>query len=334
MTQEPTSELDSQISGFPGKSLVRAREQLGMSSAQVASELRLSVQQVDAIEAADFSKLPNVVFTRGYIRAYARLVKLDGDELVRQYDQHVGGERQTAPIRTVTRIRPSGSSGPVTFGSLLLLVLVVVGATFWWWQTQYGHDVSAEVSPEPMVAVDTADGETLVFNSAEMEQPQVSEPLLAESVQATGVASAAQVAVTGEAPVGLTEGAATAVDEAQATEAEPAVTQAATAEQTPQPEQTTQPEQGPSESVIATSEGLYLRFSDDCWVTIKDASGKTLFNNLRKAGQELHLKQNGPLNVLLGRVSAISEFTFDGATVDLAPFSNKNVARLRVPVAQ
>ena len=101
MTQVPPSEPDAQAAGFPGESLVRAREQLGLSAEQVATELRLSPQQVQAIEQSDFSKLPSAVFTRGYIRTYARLVNLDGDELVRQYDRSFGGERQMAPIRTV-----------------------------------------------------------------------------------------------------------------------------------------------------------------------------------------------------------------------------------------
>lgn len=331
MSHLPPSETESLTPDFSGSSFVVAREQLGLSAVQVAAELRLSLEQVEALETGNFSKLPSVVFTRGYIRAYAKLVKLDGDELVRQYERCHGGERATTPIRTVARVRPSASSGPVTFGSLMLLVLVVVGATFWWWQTQYGHEVAADNQPEPTVAVDTADGETLVFNTPDSESevaPLTAAPDDAD-VQATETAVGE---ASNPAALSIENASSVAIPQTEAVAAEPVAEAVAPATAVAEPEP--EPEAEVPALAVAHGEGLYLSFSDDCWVTIKDASGKTLFNNLRKAGQELHLPQNGPMNVLLGRVSAVSEITFDGTAVDLAPFNNKNVARLRLPVAQ
>ncbi|MFC6671666.1 RodZ domain-containing protein [Marinobacterium aestuariivivens] len=308
--------------------MVGARERLGLSAQQVAAELRLPLEQVEALERADFARLPSVVFTRGYIRAYARLVKLDGDELVRQFDRCYGGESQPASIRTVSRVRPSGSSGPATFGSMLLLVLVIVGATFWWWKTQYGHEVAVEDLPEPAVAVETADGETLVFTTPDVPLEGEEESMVPqdEALAWTAGDSLAEGEVESDVPAsgaqplldGIVPALGVAGEELAAAESREPVP--AEAELAVEP--------------VAVSEGLYLRFSDDCWVTIKNADGKTLYNNLRKAGQELRLEEGGSMNVLLGRASAVSEFTFDGNAVDLAPFSNKNVARLTLPVSQ
>ncbi len=59
------------------RQLAAARESCGLSVADVARQLKLSPWQVEALEAADYRRLPGAVFVRGFIRNYARLVKLD-----------------------------------------------------------------------------------------------------------------------------------------------------------------------------------------------------------------------------------------------------------------
>lgn len=65
-----------------GLTLARAREQQGMSVADVARALRLGVKQIEALEADDYGSLPGRTFVRGFTRNYARLVQLDPDQLV------------------------------------------------------------------------------------------------------------------------------------------------------------------------------------------------------------------------------------------------------------
>ena len=45
--------------------------------AEIAQQLKLSPWQVEALESGDHKRLPSPVFVRGFIRNYARLVKLD-----------------------------------------------------------------------------------------------------------------------------------------------------------------------------------------------------------------------------------------------------------------
>lgn len=60
-----------------GATLAAARRAHGASVEDVARALKLSVAQVQAIEADDHSHLPSAVFVRGFIRNYARLFKID-----------------------------------------------------------------------------------------------------------------------------------------------------------------------------------------------------------------------------------------------------------------
>src|SRR5688572_20600791 len=75
-------EADSPAGVAPGARLSEARQALGLATADVARRLKLSVGQVEALEAGRFDELPGHVFVRGFVRNYAKLVKLDPDELV------------------------------------------------------------------------------------------------------------------------------------------------------------------------------------------------------------------------------------------------------------
>src|SRR5690348_14709964 len=67
----------------PGARLAEARQAQNLAPADVARQLKLSVWQVEALEAGLYQQLPGPVFVRGFIRNYARIVKLDPEELLR-----------------------------------------------------------------------------------------------------------------------------------------------------------------------------------------------------------------------------------------------------------
>ena len=65
-----------------GALLRAAREAAGLSVEAVAQQLKLSSRQVCALERNDFSSLPGRTFVRGFLRNYARLVKLDAEHVL------------------------------------------------------------------------------------------------------------------------------------------------------------------------------------------------------------------------------------------------------------
>jgi cytoskeleton protein RodZ len=69
-----------------GAQLTAARERCGLTVAEVAQQLKLSPGQVTALETGDSQRLPGAVFVRGFIRNYARLVKLDAAALLGSAD--------------------------------------------------------------------------------------------------------------------------------------------------------------------------------------------------------------------------------------------------------
>ncbi len=76
-TAEFSAESDIPPPRPPGEQLAAARVNRGLSIAEIAQHLKLSPWQVEALEEGDYRRLPSPVFVRGFIRNYARLVKLD-----------------------------------------------------------------------------------------------------------------------------------------------------------------------------------------------------------------------------------------------------------------
>ena len=73
-----------------GELFKQAREAQGMSLEQVASLTRIQQQFLQALEEEDFGKLPEHVFTKGFVRTYARSLGIDEDEALRRFSETAG----------------------------------------------------------------------------------------------------------------------------------------------------------------------------------------------------------------------------------------------------
>ena len=65
--------------------LRQARERLGLSLRDVANRTRIRITILDAIENRDATRLPPPIFTRGFVKAYAREVGLDPEAMAARY---------------------------------------------------------------------------------------------------------------------------------------------------------------------------------------------------------------------------------------------------------
>lgn len=70
--------------GF-GAELTAARKKKGLSVQAVADELNILCRYVEAMEAENFSALPEKAFTRGFVINYAKLVGLDSNDIVTKF---------------------------------------------------------------------------------------------------------------------------------------------------------------------------------------------------------------------------------------------------------
>lgn len=85
-------------------------------------------------------------------------------------------------------------------------------------------------------------------------------------------------------------------------------------------------------ATAATGPGLTFQFSADCWVQVKDASGKTLLAVLGRRGNVLRVDSGSPpYHVLVGKASAVA-ISYNGKPAPL-PANALGVARLQIGTA-
>lgn len=68
-----------------GEKLRSARQAQKMTTSEVATATRMKVQMVEALEEDDFTKMPAVIYAKGFIKLYAEHVGLDPHPLVEEY---------------------------------------------------------------------------------------------------------------------------------------------------------------------------------------------------------------------------------------------------------
>ena len=68
-----------------GRRLQAIRLEKGITLGDISAETRIGVDTLQAIENEDYDRLPADVFIKGFLRAYAKAVGTDGDEIIKQY---------------------------------------------------------------------------------------------------------------------------------------------------------------------------------------------------------------------------------------------------------
>ncbi|WP_026146304.1 RodZ domain-containing protein [Zestomonas thermotolerans] len=337
-------------SGNPGESLRQAREARGWSLAQVAAQLNLTNQRLTQLEAGEFDKLPGHTFARGYVRAYAKLLGLDADTMVRQFDQFTGTDASGSEVHDLGRV-----DQPVRLSQNLLrmvsfaLLVGLAGVGFVWWQSQSdGRGEQDQVALEH-VEVESADGtvqihpldepeDQAVANAREEGQVVPSEvsPAVAAQPEPESPPVAAQAAASQAAVAPASTTPAAPAGEAPAAPEPPAVpAPSVAATEQPAPAQTVQqPAQPPvaatSAPTPAAGEGVVsLGFTADCWIQITDASGKVLVSGLKRSGERVELTGKVPMEVRLGYARG-AQLSYNGQAVDVTPHISGETARLKV----
>ena len=118
----------------PGAVLAAARAAQNLTVAEVARQLKLSASQVAALEADQFERLPGPVFVRGFVRNYARLLKMDPDRILSMVDDATGHDSPN-PMPTARGVpfpSPTVRRGPRMLLLALLAVVALAAYEFYW----------------------------------------------------------------------------------------------------------------------------------------------------------------------------------------------------------
>ena len=318
----------------PGETLRQARESNGWSQAEVALKLNLTVSSLNNLETGAFDKLPGHTFSRGYIRAYAKLLGMEQTNLVQQFDLYTGSDSQGSSVHALGRIEePVRVSHTILRIVSLLMLVAVVGGGFIWWQDQTSLRSKDLTSfGQEHVEVEGADGTTQIHPIDEPEDQAVVEG------QAEGGATnlaLPQAQTPAEAPASPAAPAVSAPTVAAPAHTAPApvvsapAATAPTAPVTPAPTVATPAVPAPAAAPVAGAGQVQIQFIADCWAQVIDGNGKVLLSGLKRKGETADVTGKPPFAVRLGYARG-AQISYNGQAVDVTPFTSGETARLKL----
>jgi cytoskeleton protein RodZ len=317
--------------GSPGKVLATQREAMGWTVEQVADQLKLAVRQVIALEAGDYASLPSPAVTRGFVRAYAKLMKLDPAPLVAQIaiDSPAPAETNPAAVRRPTpasfsqaKFPSHGKRSSLPLGWIAAAVVVVAAAGAAWKFGVLPGGRGESAAPAAPAVSNGASSEAARGSSTEvLQNPSV--PLISVPGPASAPAEApANASAPAAGPVVNTPA-------TTATGAPPATMPAAPANPV-----TSQAPAAAGGATGATSPAaantLVLNVREDAWIEVRPAKGGTpMIKRLVRAGSTETVNVDQPVRVIVGNPGGVSA-SLRGAPVALPLAPGKTYSLVNV----
>ena len=295
-----THSEEPQLTGF-GEYLRRERELRGVTLEEISAATRISIRFLEAIESEELSKLPGGIFTRSFVRTYARFLGLD-EERVLTDCQLAGKQKPEVDIRRITanRARQNGAALRTRVIGLAVAAVLLTGgyALF-----RHSRRVREQRTNTPIVVPPSSSAPTTT-NPAANPSTGASRPISVTPSQSL-TPSVQQANPAQTAPTTSAGGTATA----------PTAPQGAP----PSPETKTKPAgpsaaaQPPPAAPGLSDLALHVAATERAWVAV-DADGKTVLQKVLNPNEAESLKAHESFDVTVGNASGIV-LTLDGATL-------------------
>ena len=314
--QQPQGNL-----ALAGAQLKAQREALGWPVEQVADQLKLATRQVIALEAGDMAALPNLAVVRGFVRAYAKVVKLDAAPLVAMIEVHPAPAQDpaAAPVRreisaTFSESRfpsmtqRSSNQTPLWIaGAVALVVAAAFGAY------KLGYVPASLLSSH--AEKETAHADVGPVETTLIKPGQDLTPVQSPSVPLISVPPPpGNDTQTGAPASNVASAPAAAVPPAAA----PATPPATTAAVTP-----------PVAAAAVGANTLVLKVEQDSWVEIRRQGSTPLISRMVKAGSTETFDITGPATLVVGKPGVV-QATLRGAKLDLPTVAGGTISRVSI----
>jgi cytoskeleton protein RodZ len=293
-SSNPISEAVADAKMSPGAQLAALRQQRGWTIEQVASQLNLAPRQIQALEDDHFAALPGMVIVRGFVRAYAKLLKTDPEPLIAAMSSEAKAsqpeslelDRALAPAFSESSLPLHGAGRRATGRSLLLGALLIVLFSGGWLFYRFGdaklaRDWYASLSSQPVEAGNRA-----------VDPPQQAPE--SETLRLNAVPPVSQAPASSEVP--------------------------------PQPAQA----RAMQDEAVAPEHALVLQFNEESWIEIRRAADQTpAVSRLVPAGKTEVFEVRQPSILVVGNATGV-EARFRGEVLNLKANAKTNVARVEL----
>jgi cytoskeleton protein RodZ len=334
------------------------REGQGRSVEDIASALRLSQAQINALEDNRWTALPGAAYVKGFLRNYARYLGVDAQPYIDDYTAQTQPQiampaSHTAPVAvpvkkmvvTGTEVLKNDPPALQSFSSsgeekapskgLAMMVGLLIAATLafllYWERGQWLPKVepyfksmstwfesTSAATPKSSTSAPAAAPVASPTSAAGLDTPAATSSIDIKSAENTTNATSAKPVTVDNAVLAV---AATAVAAEASSNAQTSVASTPSATATTKPNDIKKPATGPIRA-------LTLQFNKAAWIEVRDSGNNVLYYGTKPAGAQT-IKGNAPLSVVIGAADAVA-LKVDGQAFDVQSKAQGNVARFSI----
>ena len=280
-----------------GARLRDARMAAGLSIDTVAQQLKLAPRQVMALEDDDYAQLPGRTFVRGFMRNYARLVRLDPEAVLASLPEAGAAPSLDHPsITPTTRVMGEmpadlpGKSTSARWAIPLALVAIVAIAVFYEFGRPLAEHGKARTTDKNMTA--------------------------ASAPSAPGTPASEAPSATDATP--------TAPSNPQTSSGDQVAGSVAGSEPAPPRTETVAAPAAPAGDMPLT-----FVFRGTSWIEVKDGKGAVVLSTIGYPGATHTVGGTAPFDVVLGNAEAVT-VAWRGTPFDSTPYVKQNVAKFSI----
>lgn len=303
----------------PGQQLAAERKKQGLTEREVADQLKITLSKLSAIEQDQYDKFPAQIYLKGYLKNYARLLRLSEQQICDSYQEHCGEtttDTEWAPTLEPTSEFQIGKSWFVALVAAIIIILFFIISSL-------SSSPSNEITDEAAAIFESSDLNSVLSSpddTALKDQQTISDVLVDSGVQDIEPTTSLVESIE---KIELTQS-----DEASIEPVEILASKITAAELMSLTELKVEQEV-PVIEVVSLSDVLNFQFTSQCWIEVRDNNGSLLYSGLENPGSQRQIEGDGPFKVVIGNVSG-TVLSLNGESIALQAPANGRALRLQV----
>ncbi len=298
---------NNEASETVGEILHNKRKEIGLSLDEITEKLNLDSYLIELLENNDYEKFKVETYLKGYLRAYAKLLGIDGDRIIKLYkESNPEKEPEILPDVKPKNQKNSGDRSVKLF-SYILGLSIALSMLIWYQKNimikpdvneNYIGNIELNKNNE-INGVDTS--YKIIIHSDYWQWPIDN---ISERYRESGSNDQSKSLKNEKIQDELKE------DVIQ--------------------EQVLETEESPVYETQQSSDTIVLDLRGDSWVEVYDREGNRLFLDLARGGKNYIINGNSPFDILLGAANEVS-IEFNGSVVNIEPYTRYGIARFTLP---
>tara|TARA_B100000700_G_scaffold180076_1_gene198788 strand:+ start:6219 stop:7142 length:924 start_codon:yes stop_codon:yes gene_type:complete len=304
---ENNTPQNTEASETVGEILRNKREEIGLSLDEITEKLNLDSNLIELLENNDFEKFKVETYLKGYLRAYSKLLGIDGDRIIKLYKES-NPEKEPEILPDVKpKNQKNSSDRSVKLFSYIIGLSIVLSMLIWYQKNitikpdaNNNNIGNIELNKNNKInGVDTS--YKIITHSDYWQWPIDNIP---DRYRDSGENDNSKSVKNEKIKDNIKEN----------------VIQ----------EEVLETEESPIYETQQSADTVVLNLRGDSWIEIYDREGNRLFLDLARSGKNYIINGDSPFDILLGAANEVS-VEFNGSLVNIEPYIRYGIARFTLP---